>query len=83
MNRLMIYGAAGYTGRMVTANAKAAGVDVVLAGRPKDKDKLVALAAERDAEYRLFAVDDVPAREGALFDVAVLLNCAGPFMRTA
>jgi short subunit dehydrogenase-like uncharacterized protein len=83
MNRLMIYGAAGYTGRMAAANAKAAGVDVVLAGRPKDNDKLVALAPERDAEYRLFAVDDVPAREGALFDVAVLLNCAGPFMRTA
>jgi len=83
MNRLMIYGAAGYTGRMVSANAKAAGVDVVLAGRPQDEEKLVALAAKMDAEYRLFAVDDVPAREAALSDVAVLLNCAGPFVRTA
>jgi short subunit dehydrogenase-like uncharacterized protein len=83
MNRLMIYGAAGYTGRMATANAKAAGVDVVLAGRPQDEEKLVALAGEMDAEYRLFAVDDVPARERALTDVAVLLNCAGPFLRTA
>ena len=50
MNRLMIYGAAGYTGRMATANAKAAGVDVVLAGRPLDEGKLVAVAAEMDAE---------------------------------
>jgi short subunit dehydrogenase-like uncharacterized protein len=83
MNRLMIYGAAGYTGRMATANAKAAGVELVLAGRPQDEEKLVARAAEMGAEYRLFAVDDVPAREGAFFDVAVLLNCAGPFMRTA
>jgi short subunit dehydrogenase-like uncharacterized protein len=83
MNRLMIYGAAGYTGRMASANAKAAGVDVVLAGRPQDEEKLVTLAAETDAEYRLFAVDDVPAREGALSGIAVLLNCAGPFMRTA
>ncbi len=83
MNRLMIYGAAGYTGRMATANAKAAGVELVLAGRPQDEEKLVARAAEMGAEYRLFAVDDVQASEGALFDIAVLLNCAGPFMRTA
>jgi len=79
----MIYGAAGYTGRMATANAIAAGVDVVLAGRPGDEDKLVALAAEMGTEYRMFAVDDVPARERALSGIAVLLNCAGPFMRTA
>lgn len=83
MNRLMIYGAAGYTGRMASANAKAAGIDLVLAGRPKDEEKLVRLAAEMDAEYRLFAVDDVSGCEGSLCDIAVLLNCAGPFMRTA
>jgi len=83
MNRLMIYGATGYTGRMAAANAKAAGVDVILAGRPQDEEKLAALAAERDADYRLFAVDDVPARERALTDIAVLLNCAGPFILTA
>ncbi len=83
MNRLMIYGAAGYTGRMASANAKAAGIDLVLAGRPKDEAKLVRLAAEMGAGYRLFAVDDVTGCEGALCDIAVLLNCAGPFMRTA
>ena len=83
MNRLMIYGAAGYTGRMASANAKAAGVELVLAGRPKDEEKLVRLAAEMDAEYQLFAVDDVTGCEGSLCDIAVLLNCAGPFMRTA
>jgi short subunit dehydrogenase-like uncharacterized protein len=83
MNRLMIYGAAGYTGRMAAANAKAAGVDVILAGRPQVEEKLATLAAEMAAAYRLFAVEDVPARERALTDVAVLLNCAGPFMRTA
>ena len=35
MNKLMIYGAAGYTGRMATANAKAGGVEMILAGRPQ------------------------------------------------
>jgi short subunit dehydrogenase-like uncharacterized protein len=36
-----------------------------------------------EAEYRLFPVDDVPASEWTLSDIAVLLNCAGQFMRTA
>jgi short subunit dehydrogenase-like uncharacterized protein len=83
MKKLMIYGAAGYTGRMVATNARAVGVDVVVAGRVKDEAKLAELAAELGAEYRLFAVDDLPAVQAALEGVGVLLNTAGPFMRTA
>jgi short subunit dehydrogenase-like uncharacterized protein len=83
MTKLMIYGAAGYTGRMVAANAKNAGVEVVIAGREQDKAKFVALAAELGVEYRLFAVDDVAAAHAALDGIGALLNCAGPFMRTA
>lgn len=83
MKKLMIYGAAGYTGRMVATNARAAGVEVVVAGRTKDEAKLAALAAELGAEYRLFAVDDQLAVQAALDGIGVLLNTAGPFMRTA
>jgi short subunit dehydrogenase-like uncharacterized protein len=83
MTKLMIYGAAGYTGRMAAANAKNAGVDVVIAGRPQHEAKFAALAAELGVEYRLFAVDDGPAAQAALADIGALLNCAGPFMRTA
>lgn len=83
MKKLLIYGAAGYTGRMAAANARASGVDIVLAGRAKDEVKLVALAAEIGAEYRLFSADDMPAVQAALGDIGVLLNTAGPFMRTA
>jgi short subunit dehydrogenase-like uncharacterized protein len=83
MKKLLIYGAAGYTGRMAAANVHAAGVDVVVAGRAKDQAKLSALAAEIGAEYRLLAVDDLPAVQAALGGIGVLLNTAGPFMRTA
>jgi short subunit dehydrogenase-like uncharacterized protein len=83
MKKLLIYGAAGYTGRMVAINARAAGVDIVVAGRAKDEAKLAALAAKFGAEYQLFAVDDLPAVKSALGDIGVLLNTAGPFMRTA
>jgi short subunit dehydrogenase-like uncharacterized protein len=83
MTKLMIYGAAGYTGRMASTNAKAHGLDFVIAGRPQDKDRLAALAADLGVDYRLFAVDDQGGARRALKDIGVLLNCAGPFMRTA
>jgi short subunit dehydrogenase-like uncharacterized protein len=83
MKKLMIYGAVGYTGRMAATNARNAGVDLVIAGRAKDEAVLAALAIEIGAEYRLFAVDDLPAVQSALRDIGVLLNTAGPFMRTA
>jgi short subunit dehydrogenase-like uncharacterized protein len=83
MNKLMIYGAAGYTGRMASANARAHGLEVALAGRPKDEPKLALLAGELGAEYRLFALDDARTTSEALAGMTAVLNCAGPFMRTA
>lgn len=83
MTKLMIYGAAGYTGRMASANASALGLDFVIAGRPQDEPRLAVLAADLGVSYRLFAVDDAPAAGAALAGIAALLNCAGPFMRTA
>jgi short subunit dehydrogenase-like uncharacterized protein len=81
MATLMIYGAAGYTGRMVAGHAKAAGLNVILAGRAQDA--LSEVSNEFCLPSRQFAVDDAPAIAAALADVDVLLNCAGPFMRTA
>lgn len=83
MKKLMIYGAAGYTGQMAAGNSKALGLDFVIAGRLQDEDKLAVLAAELGIEYRLFAVDDLALSSRALDNIGVLLNCAGPFMRTA
>ena len=81
MKTLMIYGAAGYTGRMATEHAKAAGLAVVVAGRLEDR--IAETAAELGLPYRVFAVDDPVAVSAALKGVDVLLNAAGPFMRTA
>lgn len=81
MKTLMIYGAAGYTGRMATEHAKAAGLDVIVAGRAQDP--LPQLASDLDLPSRVFSVDDPEAITAALEGVDVLLNCAGPFMRTA
>jgi len=81
MKTLMIYGAAGYTGRMATEHAKAAGLDVIVAGRLEDR--IAEVAAELDLSFRTFSIDDPGAIATALEGVDVLLNAAGPFVRTA
>ncbi|MBD9388930.1 saccharopine dehydrogenase NADP-binding domain-containing protein [Agrobacterium sp. AGB01] len=81
MIKLMINGATGYTGRMAAAHAKAAGTPFVLAGR--NAASLSTLSAELGVEYRVFGLDDDAAIDAGLVGISVLLNCAGPFMRTA
>ena len=90
--KLMIYGATGYTGRLAVAEAIDAGVQPVLAGR--DAGKLGALAdsfsggggresGNTPLETRTFGVDEAAGIEAALGDIDVVLHCAGPFSRTA
>lgn len=77
----MIYGATGYTGRMAAEHANEAGLDLIVAGR--DEDALADLGRHLGTEHRRFDLDDDTATDAALRDVTVLLNCAGPFHRTA
>ncbi|EJE52449.1 hypothetical protein PMI14_02868 [Acidovorax sp. CF316] len=80
MSRVLIYGATGYTGSMVARQARTAGLDFAIAGR--DAQKLAALARELGVSWSVFALDaDAPTTPLAGF--SVLLNCAGPFARTA
>ncbi|SFX80422.1 saccharopine dehydrogenase family protein [Azotobacter vinelandii] len=81
MKKLMIYGAAGYTGSMVAERAKATGLDAIIAGR--DEGKLAALSQRLGLPYRVFSLDEPAVVAQALRDVAVLLNVAGPFAKTA
>lgn len=81
MNTLMIYGATGYTGRMAAAYAKEAGLALTIAGR--DGAALAQLAATLGVQSRAFALDVEDDIVQALDGVTVLLNCAGPFYRTA
>lgn len=81
MKKLLIYGAAGYTGRMAAAHARQSALPLVLAGR--SAEALSTLARRLDAEFRVFDAADDKAIDAALTDVAVILNCAGPFIRTA
>lgn len=82
MPTLLIYGATGYTGRMASHNAKRLGLDLVIAGRTQSA-KVKELASELGVSYKLFDVSETKLVDAALDGVSVLLNCAGPFLRTA
>lgn len=79
--KLLIYGATGYTGKIITARAKALNLDYEIAGRSEDKIK--GMAQELNIPYHIFTVDDSKAWERALTDKQVLINAAGPFLLTA
>ena len=77
----LIYGATGYTGRLMASDAMRVGLRPILAGR--DPGKLEALAAATGLECRTAALADADALDRALADVAVVVHAAGPFAATA
>ena len=77
---ILIYGASGYTGRLIVDRAIARGLRPILAGR--DRDKLANLAARRRLESRCASLTDRSALSAAVRGVRVVLNAAGPFSTT-
>lgn len=77
----MLYGATGYTGRLIARRAAARGERVVLAGR--SIAKVAPLAAELGLEHRIFALSDPVALRRGLKGVESVAHCAGPFTATA
>lgn len=80
---IMIYGATGYTGGLIAAEA-AQGLPparLILAAR--DRGKLNALAKRYDVDFRVFGLDDRQEVGRQLDGVDVLVNAAGPFVFTA
>jgi short subunit dehydrogenase-like uncharacterized protein len=72
----LIYGANGYTGELIAREAVRRGHRPILAGR--DAAKIEPLARELGCEARVFPLDAIDLR-----GVALVLHCAGPFVRTS
>jgi short subunit dehydrogenase-like uncharacterized protein len=77
----MLYGAYGYTGRLIAAEAVAQGERPVLAGR--NGAALLPLAAELGLEALPLSLDDPAALRDAVARFAAVVHAAGPFVRTA
>jgi short subunit dehydrogenase-like uncharacterized protein len=80
-SNFLLYGANGYTGKLIAQQACERGLRPIIAGR--DRVTIERLARELNLEHRIFALDDRAAIDAALSEVAVVLHCAGPFSRTS
>ncbi len=77
----MLYGAYGYTGELVARKATETGQPLLLAGR--NEQRLSDLATELDLPSRCLTLEDAGKLTKAIEECAGVLNCAGPFTRTA
>lgn len=78
---LLIYGANGYTGELIARRAADKQLPIVVAGR--SGGPIAALATALSCPARVFSLADEDALRAALAGVRTVLNCAGPFARTA
>lgn len=79
--KLMIYGANGYTGKLVAQQAQQRGLKPVLAGR--NGEAIHKLAAQLEMPSCVVNLNDSAALQQALQDIDVVIHCAGPFEVTA
>lgn len=87
---ILLYGATGYSGRLIAEQAVAKQMSqgsarssyrMILAGR--DGPQLEELASKHGMGFRLFGLDDHDDIVKSLSDVDVVINAAGPFAWTA
>jgi short subunit dehydrogenase-like uncharacterized protein len=79
MTTIAVYGATGYTGRLVAAELERRGMTARLCGRNGDKLRALVRELGVDWETRAATLDDTPALLRALEGADVVINCAGPF----
>lgn len=81
IKKWMIYGAYGYTGKLIAEEAVRRGHLPIIAGR--DESKLLDLAEQLNLTHKAFALDHPRKIKSQFEDVGLVLNCAGPFSQTA
>lgn len=80
-NAFLLYGANGYTGRLIARYAKQYGLVPILAGRRNEV--LESLSHQLRMPHKLIDLDDTQTLQNALKEVKVVLHAAGPFQFTA
>src|SRR3954454_20290104 len=76
---IAVYGATGYTGRLVAAELRRRGARMVLAGRSPAKLEILAEEIGGDAETRAVPLEDTAGLRELLEPCAAVIACAGPF----
>ncbi|MES2774617.1 MAG: saccharopine dehydrogenase NADP-binding domain-containing protein [Bacteroidota bacterium] len=80
-NNFLLYGANGYTGKLITRMAADYGLSPILAGR--NESAIRQMADEFDMPYRVLDLDNEAELKAVLSEVKLVLHAAGPFQHTA
>jgi short subunit dehydrogenase-like uncharacterized protein len=78
---IAVYGATGYTGRLVVAELKRAEADFIVSGRSAEKLDALRREFALDAPAKPAQVDVPGSLRALLADCAVVIDCAGPFVK--
>jgi hypothetical protein len=78
---IAVYGATGFTGRLVAAELRRRGARTVLSGRNPAKLEILAEEIGGDVEVRPARLEDGRALHELLEPCAAVISCAGPFVR--
>jgi short subunit dehydrogenase-like uncharacterized protein len=76
---IAVYGATGFTGRLVAAELRRRGARMVLAGRNRAKLEILAEEIGGEAEPRAVRLEDAAGLRELLQPCAAVIACAGPF----
>ena len=76
---IAVYGATGYTGRLVAAELRRRGAEAVLAGRNRPKLEILAEDLGGGLAIQEASLDDSAALRELLDPCAAVIACAGPF----
>jgi len=81
--RIAVYGATGFTGKLVVRELARSANAMIIAGRTQSKldalSREIRVSAEVALQTRQASVDDAASLDAMLDGVDVLINCAGPF----
>ena len=78
---MLIYGANGYTGELIVAEAVRRGLRPIAAGR--DPFAVAAVAQRHGVPARVFGLESPAALAEAIAGAGPVLHCAGPFVHTS
>ena len=80
-HKILIYGANGYTGRLITKQAVNENLVVEIAGR--NSSAISELAKQYQIKYHIIALNQATQLKDLLKEFETVIHCAGPFSETA
>ncbi|MCX6169052.1 MAG: saccharopine dehydrogenase NADP-binding domain-containing protein [Ignavibacteriales bacterium] len=78
---LMVYGANGYSAKLIIEELLSRKIQPVIAGR--NEIALKHLAQKYNCEYKVFDLNNEDMVDAGLREIHTVINCAGPFIQTA